>query len=91
VTSGPEAGYRTIVLPGFAVGMLLARKLTADENDHDAVFASRNGTWLQPNNVRRQWRQARADPDLTWVVPHTFRKTVATLIDDEANTKSAAA
>ncbi|GIF04682.1 tyrosine-type recombinase/integrase [Actinoplanes siamensis] len=86
-----EAGYRTIVLPGFAVGMLLARKLTAADNDHDAVFASRNGTWLQPNNVRRQWRQARADTDLTWVTPHTFRKTVATLIDDEANTKSAAA
>ncbi|MBB2943212.1 integrase [Actinoplanes lutulentus] len=86
-----EAGYRTIVLPGFAVGMLLARKLTAAENEHDAVFASRNGTWLQPNNVRRQWRQARADTDLTWVTPHTFRKTVATLIDEEANTKSAAA
>jgi integrase len=86
-----EAGYRTVVLPGFAVGMLLARKLTAAENDNDAVFASRNGTWLQPNNVRRQWRQARADTDLTWVTPHTFRKTVATLIDEEASTKSAAA
>lgn len=44
-----------------------------------------------PRNVRRQWRQARADADLEWVTPHTFRKTVATLIDKEANAKDAAA
>jgi Phage integrase family len=72
-----DAGYRMIVLPRFAVGMLLARKLV--------------GTWLSPNNVRRQWRQARAETNLEWVTPHTFRKTVATLIDKEADTKSAAA
>jgi integrase len=43
-------------------------------------FASRRGTWLSPQNVRRQWRQARKDTGLEWVTPHTFRKTVATLI-----------
>lgn len=71
--------------------MPLARKLTAADNPHDAVFASRRGTWLSPQNVRRQWRQARADTGLEWVTPHTFRKTVATLIDKEADAKSAAA
>lgn len=86
-----EAGYRMVVLPRFAVGMLLARKLVAADNPHDAIFASRRGTWLSPNNVRRQWRQARADTDLAWVTPHTFRKTVATLIKEETDTKSAAA
>jgi integrase len=86
-----DAGYRMIVLPRFAVGMLLARKLAAPDNPHDAIFASRRGTWLSPNNVRRQWRQARAETGLEWVTPHTFRKTVATLIDKEADTKSAAA
>ena len=50
-----DAGYRTIVLPQFAVAMLLARKLNAASNPHDAIFASRRGTWLSPNNVRRQW------------------------------------
>ena len=54
-------------------------------------FASRRATWLSPNNVRRQWRQARADTGLEWVTPHTFRKTVATLIDKEDDTKTAAA
>jgi integrase len=86
-----DAGYRTVVLPRFAVGMLMARKLTAADNPHDAIFTSRRHTWLSPHNVRRQWRQARADTGLEWVTPHTFRKTVATLIDKEADAKRAAA
>jgi integrase len=86
-----DAGYRRVVLPNFAVGMLLARKIAASENPNDAIFTTRRGTWLSPNNVRRQWRQARAEADLDWVVPHNFRKTVATLIDQEASTKSASA
>lgn len=85
-----DAGYRTVVLPRFAVGMLMARKLTAVDNPHDAIFASRRGTWLSPQNVRRQWRQARADTGLEWVTPHTARKTVASLIDKEADAKKAA-
>jgi len=85
-----NAGYRTVILPGFAVGMLLARKLTVADNTIDAIFPSRRNTWLSPHNVRRQWRQARADTGLEWVTPHTFRKTVATLIDKEATTKNAA-
>jgi integrase len=86
-----DAGHRTTILPRFAVAMLLARKLNATDNPNDAIFASRRGTWLSPSNVRRQWRQARADTELDWVTRHTFRKTVATLIDKEADAKSAAA
>ncbi|MEU8159508.1 tyrosine-type recombinase/integrase [Micromonospora parva] len=86
-----DAGYRSVVLPRFAVGMLLGRKLTAAADPNDAIFPSRRGTWLSPPNVRRQWRAARADTGLEWVTPHTFRKTVATLIDKEASTESAAA
>jgi integrase len=86
-----DVGYRMVVLLRFAVGMLLGRKLVVADNAHDAIFASRRGTWLSPSNVRRQWRNARADTGLAWVTPHTFRKTVATLIDQEADTKTAAA
>lgn len=85
-----DAGFRTIVLPRFAVAVVMDRKLTAVDNPLDAIFASRVGTWLSPHNVRRQWRQARADTGLEWVTPHTFRKTVATLLDKEADTKRAA-
>jgi integrase len=84
-----DAGHRTLVLPRFAVDMLLGRQVAAATNPHDAIFCSRNGTWLSPNNVRRQWRAARDDTGLEWVVPHTFRKTVATLVDREADTKTA--
>jgi integrase len=35
--------------------------------------------------------KARGETDLEWVTLHTFRKTVATLIDKESDTKSAAA
>jgi hypothetical protein len=86
-----HAGFRTLTLPRFAVNTLLNRKLVAATNPYDAVFVSRRGNWLSPNNVRRQWRQARTDTGLEWVTPHTFRKTVATLIDKEADRKSAAA
>lgn len=36
-------------------------------------------------------RQARAETGLEWVTPHSFRKTVASLIDKEASAKNAAA
>ncbi|MER5336882.1 hypothetical protein [Micromonospora sp. NPDC002717] len=67
--------------------MLLTRKLVAADNPRDAILASRRGTWLSPNNVRRQWRQAGADIDLDWVT-HTFRKTVATLIKERRTPKA---
>jgi integrase len=85
------AGFRTVILPRFAVAMLLERQVTAVKNPNDAILATRRGTWLSPQNVRRQWRQARKDTGLEWVTPHTFRKTVATLIDREADADSAAA
>jgi integrase len=84
-----DAGYRTVVLPRFAVDMLLRRQVHAADNANDAIFPSRAGTWQWPNNVRRQWRDARRDTRLDWVTPHTFRKTVATLLDREASTKAA--
>ncbi|BCB73657.1 hypothetical protein GCM10022251_77510 [Phytohabitans flavus] len=86
-----DAGYRTLVLPRFAVRMLRARKHIAAAKAQDAIFASRRGTWLSPHNVRRQWREACADTGLEWVTPHTLRETVATVIAQEADTTSAAA
>ncbi|MET7668162.1 hypothetical protein [Micromonospora luteifusca] len=72
-----DAGWRIVVLPRFAVGMILARKLVDADNPRDAIFTSRRSTWLSRNNVRRQWREARADTDLAWATPRIFRKTAA--------------
>jgi integrase len=53
------------------------------------VFPTRNGTWQQVNNVERRWRQVRKDTGLEWVTPHTFRKTVATLISERVDAETA--
>jgi integrase len=66
------------------------RKLVAADNPNDAIFASRRGTWLSPNMSVASG--ARPAPTPTWIgLPHTPSETVATLIDKEADTKSAAA
>ncbi|MQA27416.1 MAG: tyrosine-type recombinase/integrase [Micromonosporaceae bacterium] len=85
-----DAGYRTVLLPAFALTMLQRRRAKAGDDLEAGVFLSRRGTWLPPHNIRRQWREARRGTGLEWVTPHTFRKTVATLLDREANTKAAA-
>ena len=59
-------------------------------NHYNAVFATRNGTWHQVGNIERRWRTIRADTGFDWVTPHTFRKTVATLIDRLVDSDTAA-
>lgn len=86
-----EAGHRTIYLPTFAIEMLRRRRPSLPDNDLDAVFASRNGTWLQPSNVRRDFRKVRSALALEWVTPHIFRKTVATLLHEQGYDKAATA
>ena len=86
-----DAGRRTMMLPPFAVEVLLRRMVNAPMNLNDAVFATRNGTWISAHNVRRQWRAIREDTGLEWVTPHAFRKTVATMVEHELGAKAAAA
>jgi integrase len=40
--------------------------------------------------MERRWRQIRKDTGLEWVTPHTFRKTVATLVSEEVDSETAA-
>ena len=47
------------------------------------IFPSTAGTWRDPNNFGRDWRLVRDQLDLPDVTSHSFRKSVATLIDDE--------
>lgn len=53
------------------------------------VFPSSTGTLRDPSNYRKQWRTARAAIGFDWVIPHTFRKTVATRVADEVGLKAA--
>jgi integrase len=43
---------------------------------------SQTGTWRDPNNFGKQWRRVREALGVPEVTTHSFRRTVATLIDD---------
>ena len=49
----------------------------------DVIFPSAVGTLRDPNNFGKQWRKVRDDLGVAESTSHTFRKSVATLIDDE--------
>jgi integrase len=76
-----EAGRRVLPLPAFAVAMLMGRQVAALGNVHDVVFPSALGTLRDPSAVHKQWRTVRSCLKLDWVTSHTFRKTLATLLD----------
>lgn len=90
-----HAAIRPIALPDWAVALLRRRKVAQPPNDLDAVFVSRNGTWHFPGNVQsRLWHIRQLDEyadiaALRDVSPHSFRRTVATEIDEVYDAEAA--
>ena len=86
------AGQRTVHLPPFALTMLYRRQAEEPHRREDPLFASRKGTFVQPDNMRRSLRCAlQRQADLKWVSPHVFRKTVATVLSGQGLVAEAAA
>ncbi|WP_423125566.1 tyrosine-type recombinase/integrase [Kocuria palustris] len=88
------AGFGTVSVPRFAADVPLRRSVEELPNTRDLVFPSSTGTLREVNNLERQWRDARKSEHLQgfeWVTWHTFRKTVATLVDRSWGTEYAAA
>ncbi|MCL2489501.1 MAG: site-specific integrase [Propionibacteriaceae bacterium] len=82
---------RTVAIPSFTAEALRARLARMDDLSPDAlVFSSRNGTPLTMNNVRRQLRHVLDLAGIEGVTPHSFRRTVATAINDCADVELAA-
>ncbi|MFC5061973.1 tyrosine-type recombinase/integrase [Actinomycetospora atypica] len=81
-----EAALRVIPLPGFTAGML-RRRLDEFGEPEWPVFpaAGRDGrvTYRWPANLRRTLRSVREEVGLEWMTPHTWRRTYATILDDE--------
>lgn len=68
----------TVVLPRFGVDALTA--LVADSGGLSGpVFVNSGGGWVSLANMRRVLRAALPD-ELAWVTPHSFRRTVATVV-----------
>ncbi len=77
--------YRVLVLPGWAMTMLKARRVRLGAFD-GPVFPDTKGGYRDRNNVGRNFRDVRVGTDFDWVKPHTYRKTVATLLDSKGAT-----
>jgi integrase len=77
------ASRRTNSLPRFAIEAMNARRSRPFIGQQQTIFASTAGSLRDPNNFAKQWRTARDELDMPGVTTHSFRKTVATLIDDE--------
>jgi integrase len=86
-----KAGCRTLYVPPFAVEILLRRQVENRANPYGAVFPTRRGTWRQISNWERMWNQVVDDTAYDWVTFHTFRRSVATLIDREVGIEAAQA
>jgi integrase len=77
------AGRRRLALPSFAVDALRQRRSVPFLGEHPVIiFPSTAGTWRDPNNFGREWREVRGKLGVPDVTTHSFRKTLATLIDD---------
>ncbi len=77
---------RIVPLPELVTTRLRARR-HGDENPEWPIFAAagRDGqpTYRWPSNVRRSVRAVREQVGLGWMTPHTWRRTYATILDDE--------
>ncbi|MGH3955383.1 MAG: tyrosine-type recombinase/integrase [Mycobacterium sp.] len=74
-----HAPPHTVVLPKFGVETLTA--LVGESGIEGPVFTNREGGWMSLANLRRALRAALPD-ELSWVTPHSFRRTVATVVRD---------
>ncbi|QKT12172.1 tyrosine-type recombinase/integrase [Rhodococcus sp. W8901] len=76
------AGLRTIALPLFALEALKRRADEPQLGQLGVIFPSTSGTLRDPNNFGKQWRKVRDDLGVPEVTTHSFRKALATLIDE---------
>ena len=73
---------RVVSVPSFTAEVLRQRLVAVADQDPDhLLFFSRNHTPLTTNNVRRRLRAILDEAGIGGVTPHSFRRTVATVID----------
>lgn len=79
-----RSATRTVALPGFAVAALLDRRDNSEDwrGELPMIFPSTSGTYRDPDNFNKQWRKVRDDLGVPDVTSHSFRKSMATAIDD---------
>ena len=82
---------RTVAVPAFTAEVLRQRLVAVAKDDPEhLLFFSRNHTPLLTNNVRRRLRAALSGVEVRGVTPHSFRRTVATVLDRAGGAELAA-
>ncbi|WP_036463334.1 tyrosine-type recombinase/integrase [Mycolicibacterium neoaurum] len=83
-----DAPPHTVTLPAFGVAVLT--ELYAITGPDGPVLANRDGGWISASNIATALREALAgDRDLRWVSPHSFRRSVATVVRDGLGVEAA--
>ncbi|BBZ64970.1 putative phage integrase [Mycolicibacterium insubricum] len=83
-----DAPAHTVVLPAFGARVLA--ELFAVTGPDGPVLANRDGGWLSASNIASSLREALAPhPELKWVTPHSFRRSVATVVRDGLGVEAA--
>lgn len=82
------APSHTVTLPAFGVKVLT--ELYAVTGPGGPVLANRDGGWVSASNIASSLREALAPyEDLRWVTPHSFRRSVATVVRDGMGVEAA--
>lgn len=81
-TGKTVSSERVVPLPDFAVTVLSERRGRDFLGEQPMVFPSTAGSWRDPDNFNKQWRKVRGELGVPDVTSHSFRKSVATLIDE---------
>jgi integrase len=81
-----KAGVRTIAMPAALVGLLGDRLIKGVQSSHNLVFPTVLGNLRDPRNTSRNWSLARERLGYPTVTTHSFRKTVATALDQSGLT-----
>ena len=77
-----DSSERTVPLPEFAITVLIERRGRDFWGEQKMIFPSSAGTCRDPDNFNKQWRKVRVGLGVPDVTIHSFRKSIATLIDD---------
>ena len=75
-----DSSRRTNAVPASVLAMLQRRRGSVP-NDLNLVFPTVLGRIRDPSNTEREWRDRRDDLGFEGITSHSFRKTVATVLD----------
>lgn len=83
-----DAPPHTVTLPEFGVQVLT--DLYALTGPDGPVLTNRDGGWISASNIASSLREALAPHEhLRWVTPHSFRRSVATVVRDGLGVEAA--